>query len=57
VGAKIIMGFLPACHAGPSGFVSAFAGRRRKRFWHALFHDRTGNNILRKKVNYRIAPV
>jgi hypothetical protein len=51
------MSLLPACHAGPHRLVSAFAGFRRKRLWHALFHDRTGNNILRMKVNYCIAPV
>jgi hypothetical protein len=47
VGAKMFIGLVPARHAGPHSLVEAFAGFRRKRLWHDLFHDWTGNNILR----------
>jgi len=47
MGTKIVMSFLPTSHAGPHSLVGAFAGFRRKRLWHDLFHNWTGNNILR----------
>src|SRR3954465_6666041 len=45
--AEISIGCFPASHASPCNFLCALPGFSCQRLLHALFHHRTGNNILR----------